>query len=96
MDFLLYLFTSYVMLCHVKNGRTGMKQFRALNFEKFRMGKGGGGEFLLRSRLFGEGHFTRFRCLHGEWVRKEASGMVIYSMCVGGGIPSVWASLSAD
>lgn len=36
-----------------------MKQFRALNFEKFRRGKGEG---LLRLRLPGEGHFSPFRC----------------------------------
>lgn len=51
----------------------GMKQFRALNLEKFRRGKGGN-EFLLRSRLFGKGHFYPLRCLHGEWVQKGSFG----------------------
>lgn len=63
----------------------GMKHFRALGFENFGSDGEGGNECLLRSRLLGKGHFYPFRCLLGEWVWKEASGMVIYRMCVCGG-----------
>lgn len=72
------------MSCHVKNGRTGMKQFRALNFEKFRRGKGGMNFCSGRGCLVK--HMSiRSAVLLGEWVRKEASGRVIFRMCVWGG-----------
>lgn len=61
-----------------------MKQFRALNFENFGRGKGEMNFCLGRGCLVKD-ISIRFAVLLGEWVRKEAWGMVIYRMCVGGG-----------
>lgn len=94
MDLSLYSFTAHVMSSHVKNGRMGMKQFRAPNFENFGWGRGGGNFYLGRGCLVKD-ISIRSAVLLGEWVRKEASGRVIYRMCVGG-IPTVEVSLCAD
>lgn len=74
MDLLLYSFIAHLMSCQERTD--GDEAVQGSEFRNISDGEGGN-EFLLGSRLAGKAHFTRFRCLHGEWVRKEASGMVI-------------------
>lgn len=74
MDILLYSFVAHLMSC--QEWTDGDEAVQGSEFRKISKGEGGN-EFLLRSRLFGKGHFSPLRCLLGEWARKEASGMVI-------------------
>lgn len=69
-----------------------MKQFRALNFENFRMGKGG------MNFCSGRGCLVNLRSANYlvNGCKKEASGIVIYRMWGGGGKPTVGVSLFAD
>lgn len=72
----------------------GDEAVQGSEFWELRMGKGGMNFCLGRGCLVKD-ISLRFAVLLGERVRKEASGMVIYRMCVWV-IPTVGASLSAD
>lgn len=80
MDFLLYLFVAHLMSCQE---RMGMKQFRALNFEKFRRGKGGMNFCLGRGCLV-KGISLRFAVYMVNGAEGSFGNGDLQDVCVGG------------